>query len=139
MTDINVSQDTENGISLLLKICEIIMHRIEILSGERILTNNETMENFDEALVETSGILFRFLEDFENQYGGGFINMGASKALKEISEGNLSDFYLKSLFINYQTIVNKFVLLDAHRSGQTDLEQANEIYKQFSDPKRRVS
>jgi len=133
----NVSTDTENGIKLLLKICEVIMHRFEIESGERRLTNGETMEDFDEALAETSGILFRFLEDYETQYGGGYMDIGASKALREISEGNLTDFNLKGLFNNYQTLINKFVLMDAHRSGQTDLAQANAVYAQFS--KRRAA
>jgi len=127
-----VSSDTENGIKLLLKICEVIMHRFEIENGERRLTNGETMENFDDALVETSTILFNFLEDYENQFGGGYINIGPSKSLKEISEGKLTDFNLKGLFKNHKALISKFVLLDAHRSGQSDLAQATAVYAQFS-------
>jgi len=132
-----VSKDTEDGIKLLLKICEVIMHRFEIESGERTLINGETKEDFDEALVDTSGILFRFLEDYEEQYGGGYMDIGPSRSLREISEGKLTEFNLKGLFKNYQSLVSKFVLLDAHRSGQSNLAQANAVYAQFS--KRRTA
>jgi len=132
MSDIKIQKDTEDAIKLLLKLCEVIMHRYEIEDGARKLINGETLESYDNTIVNTSKIMFGFLENCENDFGGGYIDLGSSKALRLISESEVTDFNLQTLFLGYQTIVNKLVLMDAARTGQEHLAEFGSICSQFS-------
>jgi len=131
-----ISEDTEKSIRLVYTVSELIMHRIELANGTRVFTGDQTLEGFDAVVIEGAEILYNFVADFENQYGGGWTDIGPSRALRLISEGDVSDFNLVSFFESYQTIINKLVLLDSHRAGQASLEEVQQSFANFNSGKK---
>jgi len=140
MTNIELSKDTQDALEVLYKICEVIVRKQEILEGLRYFSDGETMESLDETLIETSKVLFAFLVDFENNFGGGFNGIGLSGGswhLKELSEGNLSKSNLAGLVGGFQAIVNSLILFDANKRTQDALKDIQDVCSEYTDPSKK--
>jgi len=138
MSDITVKEETELTIKLLYKLCEIIMHRLEIDRGERELSEGDTLEAFDGTIQGAARSLSNRLMELENEFGGGYIDVGASRTLRQLGEGDVNQFNMIFLFQNYQAVLNKFVLMDVAQSSQEELGKFSAICSEFSG-KRRVA
>jgi len=133
MSEINLSEDTEEIVKALLQLCESIMWRYKVESGDMIIDSDTvTLDTLDTFIMEASSCVHSFLTSMENKYGGGYIDVGPSKALGLLAEGNLSNTNLQTLFLGYQVIINKLVLMDSGRTGQEHLTEFSSICSQYS-------
>lgn len=142
MVDITLSEDTEAVIQTVLNLREGIVMRLGIDCGKLVAdvddaAEAERIENevLNGLLVRASTCIFNFLKQMEDDYGGGYIDMGPSKALRKMSEGDLNVLHLKTFFERHTTVVSKLVLMDASRRGKEELEKFGSICSEFSGNK----
>ena len=146
MNDITISKDTEDVIHGIFQLLKVITWRFGIDCGRLVMdVENEAeaerleQDEVNELIVELSKSIFNFLKDMEDEYGGGFINLGPSKALSLMAQGKLDHIYLKTFFESHKAIINKLVILDSSRRGKQELERFGSICSEFSGKKRRVA
>ncbi len=148
MTNITPNKDTEERIELLLALIPLgqkLHKRIaflkdvvdEITPEDKKIIDDE-IDKIMEIYVPSVCNIYTHLLELETKFGGGWTDIGPSRALRLLSEKDFSLFNLESFLNGFQVLINKFVLLDSHRTGQDALVRTNQIYSKFSG-KRRVA
>lgn len=146
MNEVMLSKETEAVIQTLLQLCKAITWRYGVDAGtmvadiadekEAVHMEEEFLNNF---IKESSACVFEYLKEMEGDHGGGYWDIGTPRALRLVSEGNLTNDNLSTLFLGYQTIVNKLVLMDLSKSSKAELEKFGKVCSQFSGAKRKVA
>ena len=146
MSEVMLSKETEAIIKTMSQLRKAINWRYGVDAG-LIVANIEDKkeaarmehEVLDKFITDASACVFEYLKEMEDSHGGGYLDMGTPRALRLVSEGDLSKDYLSTLFLGYQAIVNKLVLMDLNKSSKAELEKFGNICSQFSGEKRKVA
>lgn len=148
MTEIILNKDTEEVLELLkaliplghklhkrISFLEEVAH--EITPSDKKIIDDE-VEAILDLYVPSMNKIHSHLLELETKFGGGWTDIGPSKALRLLAEKEFNLFNLESFLNGFQVLINKFVLLDSHRTGQEAIVITNQIYSKFSG-KRRVA
>lgn len=149
MTAINVSKDAQSLVDLLAQLTKL---------GFRLAKNRNFLEDVrgdinaeDKKIIddETSQILgmfipamnsaYELLFQFEEEFGGGWIDLGPSKALRLLGEGDITEYNLTTFLGGFKKLVQKIILLDSHQTGQQALDQTQQVLSKFSGSNKEAA
>lgn len=149
MTDITLSKDAQSLVDLIAQLTKLGFRlaknrnflddvRGEIDLEDKKIIDDETdliLGMFIPAMKSTYELLFQFEEEF----GGGWIDLGPSRALRLLGEGDITEYNLTTFLEGFKKLVQKIILLDSHQTGQQALEQARQSLSKFSGSKKEAA
>ena len=146
MSEVTLSEETEAVIKTLLQLCKAITWKYGINEGKVLADIEDEREAvhmeqvvLNKFITDASECVFEYLKEMEDSQGGGYIDMGSPRALRLVSEGDMSNDNLSTLFLGHKAIVNKLVLMDLHKTSKFELEKLGAICSPFIGEKRKVA
>jgi len=146
MSEVTLSEETEAVIKTLLQLCKAITWKYGLNEGKLFVDIEDKKEAarmehevLDKFITDASACVFEYLKEMEDSQGGGYIDMGSPRALRLVSEGDMSNDSLSTLFLGHKAIVNKLVLMDLHKTSKFELEKLRAICSPYIGEKRKVA